>query len=405
MEWIKGLSLKKAFFLTAFGGMLLSLLLAAGIWQACSSLSGKYPQGGVSIDQSGMVKTLEEPTDRERLILTALTGIQMGSLLLLPVCGLAAAAGVFYHYKLKPSITALRLGTKRIQEHDLDFTLPPVPEDELGEICAAFETMRAELLKTNRELWQQAEERKRLNAAFSHDLRNPITVLKGTVKLMRQGRADEKALERLESYTLRLEQYVEAMSGIQHLEQMPVKKKAVVPAQLEEDLTETAKLLAPSLAVSLEVSGGKESGKGQEDAVMIDRGIFLTVAENLIGNAARFSRDRLFLTLKRQEEFLILIVGDNGKGFPAELIEKGTKPFWRAESETDRPGRDFEETEIGRKAEEEGSREKPVHFGMGLYGCGILCRKHGGMLRIRDRDGEGGEVTAVFETVDKNSNV
>lgn len=66
---------------------------------------------------------------------------------------------------------------------------------------------------------------KRLNAAFSHDLRNPITVLKGTIKLLRQGTADEQAIDRLESYTLRIEQYAEAMSSIQRLEQMPVADK------------------------------------------------------------------------------------------------------------------------------------------------------------------------------------
>lgn len=64
--------------------------------------------------------------------------------------------------------------------------MPVGSDDELGQLCAAFETMRKELLKSNQELWRQAEERKRLNAVSSHDLRNPITVLKGTVKLLRQ---------------------------------------------------------------------------------------------------------------------------------------------------------------------------------------------------------------------------
>lgn len=84
------------------------------------------------------------------------------------------------------------MGTERIQNHDLDFSMPEASADELGRICAAFEMMRKELLKTNRELWQQAEERKRLNVAFAHDLRNPVTVLKGSVKLMKSGRSDEQ---------------------------------------------------------------------------------------------------------------------------------------------------------------------------------------------------------------------
>ncbi len=60
---------------------------------------------------------------------------------------------------------------------------------------------------------------------FPMILRNPITVLKGTVKLLRQGTADEQAIDRLESYTLRIEQYVEAMSSVPKLEQLSVKRK------------------------------------------------------------------------------------------------------------------------------------------------------------------------------------
>ena len=116
----------------------------------------------------------------------------------------------FIYLKLKQPISCLQNGIMRIQNNDLDFSLPILSNDEMGQLCAAFEEMRSELLKSNRLLWQQAEERKRLNAAFSHDLRNPITVLKGSVKLLRQGIQDEQTIDRLESYTLRIEQYVEA---------------------------------------------------------------------------------------------------------------------------------------------------------------------------------------------------
>lgn len=62
---------------------------------------------------------------------------------------------------------------------DLDFALHTASADELGRLCSAFEAMRRALLESNRRLWRQAEDRQRLNAAFAHDLRNPVTVLKG----------------------------------------------------------------------------------------------------------------------------------------------------------------------------------------------------------------------------------
>ena len=75
--------------------------------------------------------------------------------------------------------------------------------------------MRQTLLENNYTLWRQAEERKRLNAAFSHNLRNPVTVLKGSVKLAKNsiGNITETSklladnLLRIENYTSRIEQY------------------------------------------------------------------------------------------------------------------------------------------------------------------------------------------------------
>lgn len=92
--------------------------------------------------------------------------------------------------------------------------MPVHSDDELGRSAPPLILCSEELLKSNQELWRQAEELEKAKCpAFSHDLRNPITVLKGTIKLLRQGTADEQAIDRLESYTLRIEQYAEAMSS------------------------------------------------------------------------------------------------------------------------------------------------------------------------------------------------
>ena len=342
MERIKNMGLKKAFFLLAVMCLLGSLLLTAAVWAGCSALRSAFPAGGIAFGPDGMITYLEEPTGEQRAVSAALGYIQIFSCILFPVCGLAGAGALFYHLKCRAPIMILQEGVRRIRKQDLDFAIPVVSDDELGQLCAAFETMRAELLKSNQELWRQAEERKRLNAAFSHDLRNPVTVLKGTVKQLRQGTADEQALSRLESYTLRIEQYVEVMGSIQRLEQMPVCKKEVSCAVLLEELEETARLLAPKLKVSVcagekaadTVSGqqseiynsapGQQSGTG---TVLLDYGLFLTVAENLLGNAARFAEREIALRLGIRDSFLTLSVRDDGPGYPAALVQDGPKPF------------------------------------------------------------------------------
>lgn len=367
MERLKNMGLRRSFFLLSVSCLAGALLLTYGVYYTCQRLAARYPVYGIVITSDGMVSNMEYPTPEQERARELLNRIQILSVLIIPMSGLGLAGILFYRLKLRTPIAVLNSGTERIRRHDLDFAIPDVSADELGQICAAFETMRGELMRTNQELWRQTEERRRLNAAFAHDLRNPITVLKGTVKMLRQGNGDEQALERLETYTLRIEQYVEAMSSIQRLEQMPVCRKSVHISLLRDELQETARLLAPSCEVLVTAQGLAD--------MELDHGLFLTVAENLIGNAARFARGRLDISIQASQTTsgskLILIVGDDGAGYPAELLKDGPRPF-------------------GKKDED------AAHFGLGLYSSQMLCVKHGGQLLLENRADGGAVATASF---------
>lgn len=359
------MELKKTLLVLSASCVLAALLLLGIIFMVCNSISSTFPASGIEISADGSVVKTETPSESQQKILSMLGIIQIVSCIVLPVGGLALSGILYYHIKLKHPIAALRNGITRIQNHDLDFIMPIHSDDELGRLCAAFDTMREELLKSNQELWRQTEERKRLNAAFSHDLRNPITVLKGTVKLLRQDTADEQAIDRLESYTLRIEQYVEAMSSIQRLEQMPVQINECSYSLLHSELEETAKILAGALELSV---SAPDNGTTQ-----LDHGLFLTVAENLIGNAVRFTKSKIQVLLKQQGNILLLSVTDDGPGYPVELIQNGPKPFGKM-------------------------KEDSAHFGMGLYSSRTLCLKHGGTLTLENKEGCGAAATASFKT-------
>ena len=131
---------------------------------------------------------------------------------------------------------------------------------------------------------------------------------------------------------------------------------------LKTELEETARLLAPALETTVR---GPEEGTAE-----LDHGMFLTVAENLTGNAARFAREWLALTLTLERDRLLLSVEDDGPGFPPELLKSGPKPF-------------------GKTGE--------GHFGMGLYSSALLCQKHGGGLRLENRPGTGAAALASLK--------
>lgn len=187
------------------------------------------------------------------------------------------------------------------------------------------------------------------------------------------GGEEAQALERLETYTLRIEQYVEAMSSIQRLEQMPVCKKPVDISLLQSELEETGKLLAPSHRVRVLVEDDFALDISAQDGrtVQLDHGLFLTAAENLIGNAARFAEEELTISLVRKGNVLILTVEDDGPGYPAALLQNGPRPFAKMSGDA-------------------------AHFGMGLYSGMLLCMKHGGTLTLQNGTERGASATASF---------
>ena len=90
---------------------------------------------------------------------------------------IVATGRIFYARELKDPIDTLMDAAEKISENKLDFEVYYYKKNELGRLCDAFNEMRLALYENNRELWHSLEERKRLNAAFSHDLYDtPLTL-------------------------------------------------------------------------------------------------------------------------------------------------------------------------------------------------------------------------------------
>ncbi len=365
MEWIKRMKLKQALFTMTFLSLsvaaLLSILSVWGCWRIREKL---VPQEGIILQFRDGVPDIRESTGAENGVAVQFGDVLSGLQLVLPmgffITALLATAVLFYRWKLEEPLASLTDGAARIMNRDLDFVLPAVSEDELGQLCTAFEMMRQSLLKNNRELWRQAEERKRLNAAFSHDLRNPVTVLKGSAKMAKQCALDGTVqreeltmhLTRIEGYTERIAQYVDTMSSVQRLEQVPVKREAVTFSTVAGELED---------AIRFVVSDGEKRMlfycEGGGECLLLDRNVLFQIAENLVSNALRFARQAISVTFSLESELLVLSVADDGCGFSEELLKNGVQPFQKGDGDT-------------------------THPGMGLYLCMLLCRKHGGSLQI-----------------------
>ncbi|BCJ96521.1 two-component sensor histidine kinase [Anaerocolumna cellulosilytica] len=382
MEWLKNRSLKQSFFLISSLFLCVGLLLSAVSFMACVELRSKvesYTQYEISVNENGGITssyhngTAEENNRNTNYLLFDI--LQFALPVFFVVVSLVLADITFYRIKLKKPLVILQNSAERIRKQDLDFTVEKLSNDELGELCSAFETMRIELKSNNQELWRQMEERKRLNAAFSHDLRNPVTVLKGCAKLLQKNCVAEKAdsfnikesLSLITQYTARIETYVEAMSTAQKLEDWNYAPQVTRWSVLLKELEQSISFLG-----NYEKAEIKFTSSGDDTEVSVDKSIIQNVTENLVSNALRYAKTTIQINLSYDTEKLTVCVLDDGTGFSPVLLRKGIRPFLRDDN-----------------------RDEQEHFGMGLYVCSLLCKKHGGNLKIENTP-NGAKVTARF---------
>lgn len=288
--------------------------------------------------------------------------------------GIGAAAAVYYRKKLREPITQLQNGVERIQEDNLDFHIEYDGDDELGRLCCSMEKMRRELRQKHKALWESLEQRKLLNASVSHDLRTPITVLKGYLDYLEKNIPQDKLTEDMLLDTVssmqgavnRLELYVESVRDIEKIENIEIEKRS-----------ENVKLLLNELRSNvLQLAGNKEiiiSNDIAVDKIQIDKGVFFRILENLLQNALRYAEKQVSINLSHKKDFLILTVKDDGKGFSAADLEKATTVFYSNDKEKQ-------------------------HFGIGLSVCKILCEKHGGLLYVGNQKEKGACVTAKLKS-------
>ena len=156
-----------------------------------------------------------------------------------------AAALLFYRNRLKKPLAELRTASEKIANNDLDISIDYESNDELGQLCASFEIMRTTHADNFSKMWRQVEERKALNAAFAHDLRTPLTVLKGYNEMLQ---ASDNSQTRETAATMgkhisRMENYVSSMSNIRRMEDTQPEYKLIDLQPLVSSLYDSAKIV------------------------------------------------------------------------------------------------------------------------------------------------------------------
>lgn len=292
------------------------------------------------------------------------------------ICILLAVL-LFYFSKIKIPLHLLNDASEHITKQNLDFTIDYSGSDEMAKLCSAFSTMRSALDENNQKMLHMIDERKQLNDAYTHDLRTPITVLKGytdmLVKYLPEGKlsTDEvlDTVKTMSSHVSRLEQFVSSMNTIQKLEDMTICKEAVASAEFLEQLRDTAVFLCEEKGLYCTFESPVFS-----QFLTLDPTVVTQVYENMLSNAIRFAKQNISICCTCETGEFSISVSDDGKGFADKELTMATRPYYSGQGE-----------------------KQSYHFGLGLHICRMLCQKHGGRLLLENGTAGGAKVTASFK--------
>lgn len=305
----------------------------------------------------------------------------------------------FYCVHIAGPLAELAGAADRIAERDLDFNIRVVRGRELGRLSETLEHMRASLLEAQRELWRTAESRRRLNAAFAHDLRTPITVLKGTVemaqmRLRRGDTLDGDALDALSAQVARLERYATSMGGLSKLEDRPAERETFALDDLREELgrhvsevmavrggglglnlptvSEADRAPAPKTCCASESTLKAATDSRPAALLAIDLPLVEEVLDNLLSNACVHASSIVTFDMMVDAGVLTLVVTDDGPGFTLEALHRGCDPFFS-------------------------ENKSAEHFGLGLNVSSVLCGLHGGKIALTNAETGGARVIATLD--------
>lgn len=230
--------------------------------------------------------------------------------------------------------------TEEVKEGNLDYPIQYRRKDEIGKFIRGFNTMRTHLKQSQEKEEQFKEDRKQLIANISHDLRTPLSSIKGYVEGLQDGVAQtdemqEKYFRVIRQKTDQLDHLIEDLFQFSKLDlrQLPLDQQFVDSRVFFQSLLDDAVEDGKSKNVCIDVPRQIPSVTLSLAPVRITQ-----VMNNLTENAVRYGADSIVISTRidHDESNFTISVKDNGEGMEKEELTKIFSRFYRAEKSRSR---------------------------------------------------------------------
>ena len=297
---------------------------------------------------------------------------------------------MFWLYKsIVHPLNKLKTAAENIKDGNLNFSVAAETDDEIGEVCVAFEEMRLKLKGQIERNIQYEKESKELISNISHDLKTPMTAIKGYIEGIMDGVADTE--EKRNRYIRTIYNKVNDMNSL--IEELFLYAKldsnSVTYSFAKVNVDAYFQDCVEEISLDLESQGVDFDyfNYADRDTVIIaDPEQLKRVVNNIIGNSVKYaSPDRklmISLRIMEEAEFVKIEIEDNGKGIARNEVPLIFDRCYR--------------TDASRNSSKGGS-------GLGLSIAKKIIEEHGGKIWAVSTEGVGTTMCFVLRKYKENN--
>lgn len=271
-------------------------------------------------------------------------------------------------------ISKMKKAAENIQQGNLDFKIEAETDDELGGLCRDFEAMRCRLKANAEEKVKADSDNKELISNISHDLKTPITAIKGYAEGIIDGVADtpekmNKYIRTIYNKANEMERLINELTFYSNIDtnRIPYNFATIPVGEYFADCAE-------DLSLELEAKGvafGYYNYVQEDTLIIADAEQLKRVINNIISNSLKYmDKDKAVINLRVKDvgDFVQVELEDNGKGIGAKELPYIFDRFYR--------------TDASRNSSKGGS-------GIGLSIVKKIIEEHGGKIWATSKEGTG----------------
>ena len=281
--------------------------------------------------------------------------------------------------RMKKELAGLARVTEKIAYNDLDFEVQSSNVREMEDSMRSLEKMKDALKISLQQQWEAEQSRNRQLSALAHDIKTPLTVIRGNAELLTEGELcseDLFCVQEILKNARDIEQYLDSMRQVLKGQKNRTEQERVSCSDLAWEFKEAACRLGEvkRIPVFLETEEGEHEGE-----ILCSRTELLRAWKNIVSNGLEHTSPGKGIRIEICEKvleapYLVVSVRDYGQGFSKEALIHGAEAFFSGDE----------------------SRHDRKHQGLGLSIAENFMKNQGGFLEYKNVEKECGALVSLW---------